>query len=84
MILKINASRLMRKSTAGVLISLTLLNGCARVITDCPKPVAIAAEIQAEAANELAALPADSAIGKVMSAAQDDRDKLRACRKITR
>lgn len=72
----------MRKSTIAIPALLMLLGGCVTAATDCPSPKVIPSEIQAQAASELAALPPDSALGKVLSAALDDRDKLRACRNI--
>lgn len=59
-----------------------LLSGCARVITSCPAPTAIDADVQAAAAAELDALPEDSALAAVVVAGLDDRDKLRACRAV--
>lgn len=63
---------------------LMLLSGCVTVVSECPEPTKIDPKIQARAADELDALPADSALGVVIAAALDDRDKLRACRAITK
>ncbi len=59
-----------------------LLSGCAGVITDCPEPTPIPAEIQGRAAAELEALPHGSALAQVVVVSLNDRDKLRACRAI--
>jgi hypothetical protein len=72
----------MTKSTAAIPLVLMLLTGCVGVLSDCPAPRTIPADVQARAAQELALLPPGSAIGKVLAAGLDDRDKLRACRKI--
>jgi len=61
---------------------LMLLTGCVTGVTSCPKPVTISKEIQAQAAVELGSLSKDSALGIVLAANLDDRDKLRACRRI--
>lgn len=66
-----------------VLVVMTLLTGCVTMVTSCPEPTPIDSAIQRRAAEEVAALPEDSAIIVVMAAALDDRDKLRACRAIT-
>lgn len=58
------------------------LSGCATTLTSCPPPTPIDAKTQTQAAEELASLPANSAIAKVLIAALNDRDKLRACRMI--
>ena len=67
-----------------VLIGTTLLTGCATVTSSCPEPTRIDPSTQAQAAEEVANLPENSAIPTVLAAALDDRDKLRACRNITR
>ena len=61
---------------------LMLLSGCNTVISDCPEPSAISKEDQAKAAEEMKDLPPGSALGIVLAASLNDRDKLRACRKI--
>lgn len=70
------------KSTVVVLIVMMSLGGCATALTSCPAPTQIAPDIQRKAAEEVADLPENSAIPVVLSAALDDRDKLRACRAI--
>ncbi|WP_417585164.1 hypothetical protein [Pelagibacterium sp.] len=52
------------------------------MITDCPEPTPIPAEIQGRAAAELEALPHGSALAQVVVVSLNDRDKLRACRAI--
>ena len=70
------------KSTIVVLIGTTLLSGCATVTTSCPEPTRIDPSTQAQAAEEVANLPENSAIPIVLGAALDDRDKLRECNRI--
>ncbi len=72
----------MKKSMLVTALLLTSLTGCVTVNSDCPMPTKIAPEIQERAAKELEALPSGSAIGIVLAASLDDRDKLRACRSI--
>lgn len=73
---------LIKKFGIGILLAVMSLTGCARVITDCPPPTEIAPEVQAQAAEEASALPEDSALLVVLAAGLDDRDSLRACRRI--
>ena len=63
-------------------VLLMFLSACASAPSDCPVPSRISSEIQERAAQELEALPPGSAISTVLAASLDDRDKLRACRKI--
>ena len=72
----------MTKSIIVILIGMTLLTSCATVSTNCPEPTRIDPSTQAQAAEEVASLPENSAIPTVLAAALDDRDKLRACRRI--
>ena len=65
-----------------LLIAPTLLSGCVSVATSCPEPSQIDPSTQAQAAEEVANLPENSAIHTLLSAGLDDRDKVRACRKI--
>jgi hypothetical protein len=59
------------------------LSGCAtNRISTCPEPTKIDPKVQAQAAEEIAALPENSAIEKLLVAGLNDRDKLRACRAI--
>ena len=67
-----------------VLIATTFLSGCVTTVTSCPELTRIDPATQQRAAEEVATLPENSAIITVMAAALDDRDKLRACRAITR
>lgn len=64
----------------GALLAATFVTGCTRVITDCPAPTPIDPAIQRAAAAEL---DPESALAVVLAAALDDRDKLRACRRIS-
>lgn len=50
--------------------------------SSCPAPTKIDGATQRQAAEEMADLAPDSAISKVLAASLNDRDKLRACRKI--
>lgn len=72
----------MMKSTIVALMLMTLLTGCASTITSCPAPTPIPRDVQERAADELDALPDDSALAQVVVAGLNDRDKLRACRAI--
>ena len=65
-----------------VLIGTTLLSGCVSTVSSCSTPTKIDPATQAQAAEEVASLPLNSAIPTVLAAALDDRDKLRACRTI--
>lgn len=77
-----NGRMLTMRLIGAALLAMMFLTGCARVITDCPAPTPIPAEVQRQAANEVDALPPESALVVVLAAALDDRDKLRACRAI--
>lgn len=64
----------------GALLAMMSVTGCTRVITDCPSPTPIDPAIQRSAAAEL---DPESALAVVLAAALNDRDKLRACRRIS-
>ena len=66
----------------GGLIATLFLTGCATVSSRCPDPTFIPADVQTRAADELDALPADSALAAVVEAAFLDREKLRFCRAV--
>lgn len=72
------------KSILAILIATTWLSGCINTLSECPPVTKIDPNVQEKASQEASKLPDDSALLKVLAAALDDRDKLRACRQITR
>ena len=62
-----------------ILLAAILLASCATPppVTVCPTPVAYSAEMQARAADELEALPADAALREMMADYLRERAQLR-------
>lgn len=72
----------MLKSIVAALTLTTCVSACMTLGSSCPAPTKIDGATQRQAAEEMADLAPDSAISKVLAASLNDRDKLRACRKI--
>ncbi len=75
----------MRRRGAVLMISASLLTGCGgagseRAVVVCPPLDPIPAELQARAADELAAAPPKPALGELVRRFAVLRDQVRACR----
>ena len=60
-----------------------LLTGCVMVVSKCPEPTVITVETQLKIKDELLNIPEDAAINELVIAYLNDRDKLRACNRIS-